>query len=139
MERIKRILFGIFFVCLLFCNASFSEELTPQQLTTPANVEFSNCTKTYNMPVDKLYLLSIDSISANRFEIKELQSKMGYVLFKAAGREFLATSAYYGPNKSILRITPANNNYYFAPGIVLNIFKYIDLNLDAEEKPVQKI
>ena len=138
MERIKKILLGIFFVILFLGNVCFSEELTVQQLTTPRTVAFSECAKSYNMPVDKLYLLSIDSIAANRFEIKELQSKMGYVLFRAAGREFLATSAYYGANKSILRITPANNNYYFAPGIVLNIFKYIDLNSDAEIKPVQK-
>ena len=138
MERIKKFLLGIFFVILFLGNAGYSEELTVQQLTTPRNVTFAECAKTYNMPVDKLYLLSIDSISANRFEIKELQSKMGYVLFRAAGRDFLATSAYYGANKSILRITPANNNYYFAPGIVLNIFKYIDLNSDAEIKPVQK-
>ena len=139
MERIKKFLYGVFLIFLLFGNISSAEELTPQQLTTPKNMAFSDCTKSYNMPVDRLYLLSIDSIAANRFEIKELQSKMGYVLFKAAGREFLATSAYYGPNKSILRITPANNNYYFAPGIVLNIFKYIDLNLDAEEKSIQKL
>ena len=138
MERIKKFLLGIFFAILFCGNIGFSEELTSQQLVTPRDITFDECTKTYNLPVDKLYLLSIDSISANRFEIKELQSKMGYVLFKAAGKDFLATSAYYGPNKSILRITPANNNYYFAPGIVLNIFKYIDLNLDAEIKSVQK-
>ena len=138
MERIKKFLFGIFFMMLLFINAGFSEEPTYQEMVTPRNVAFDECTKSYNMPVDKLYLLSIDSISANRFEIKELQSKMGYVLFRAAGKDFLATSAYYGANKSILRITPANNNYYFAPGIVLNIFKYIDLNSDAGYSVIQK-
>jgi len=138
MERIK-FLFGIILLSLtLMGTNTFAEEPTNQQLTTPRDVRFAECTKTYNMPVDKLYFLTIDSISANRFEIKELQSKMGYILFKAAGKEFLATSAYYGPNKSILKITPANNNYYFAPGIISNIFKYIDLNLDAEIKSIQK-
>ena len=139
MERIKKILSILFLLNLMIFNAVNAEELTMQQLTTPTNMNFSDCTKSYNIPVDQLYLLSIDSIAANRFEIKELQSKMGYVLFKAAGRDFLATTAFYGPNKSILRITPVNNNYYFAPGIVLNIFKFIDLNLNEEIKPIQKI
>ena len=139
MERIKKILSILFLLNLMIFNAVNAEELTMQQLTTPTNMNFSDCTKSYNIPVDQLYLLSINSIAANRFEIKELQSKMGYVLFKAAGRDFLATTAFYGPNKSILRITPVNNNYYFAPGIVLNIFKFIDLNLNEEIKPIQKI
>lgn len=130
MERIIKI-----FITSLLCLSSFgitafTEEMTPQQLTTPTNVAFTDCTRTYNVSSEKLYFLALNSISANRFETRELQSKMGYILFKAAGREFLVTVAYYSPTKSILKITPANNNYYFAPGIVYNIFKYIDLYLD---------
>ena len=138
MERIKKILMLIILCIGILGITTHAEDMSPQQLTTPKNISFDDCTKTYNIPVDKLYLLTIDSISANRFEIKELQSKMGYVIFKAAGREFLATAAFYGPNKSILRITPANNNYYFAPGIVLNIFKYIDINTSSEIITIQK-
>ncbi len=115
-----------------------AEELSIHQLTTPTNMEFADCTKSYNLPAENLYYLTVDSITANRFEIKELQSKMGYVLFKAANKEFLATVAYYGPNKSILKITPANGQYYFAPGIVLNVFKFIDLNLNEQIKEIPK-
>ena len=133
MERIVKILI----IFIMLCTPAWAD-MTMQQLTTPANVSFETCIRTYNLPVNKLYYLTLNSITANNFETKELQSKTGYVLFKAAGREFLATVAYYGANKSILRITPANNVYYFAPGIVLNIFKYIDVYMDEPITPITK-
>lgn len=133
MERIVKILI----IFIMLCTPAWAD-MTMQQLTTPANVSFETCIRTYNLPVNKLYYLTLNSITANNFETKELQSKTGYILFKAAGREFLATVAYYGANKSILRITPANNVYYFAPGIVLNIFKYIDVYMDEPITPITK-
>ena len=133
MERIIKILI----IFIMLCTPVWAD-MSVQQLTTPANVSFETCVRTYNLPADKLYYLTLNSITANKFETKELQSKTGYILFKAAGREFLATVAYYGINKSILRITPANNVYYFAPGIVLNIFRYIDVYMDEPVTPIKK-
>ena len=139
MERtIKKLIIFLTFTILGVFSLSYAEEPTTQQLTTPTNINFKDCIKTYNIPAEKLYYLTLDSISANRFETKELQSKTGYVIFKAANREFLATVAYYGDNKSILRITPSNGNYYFAPGIISNIFKYIDINLNESIKQIGK-
>ncbi len=142
MERIRRIL--ILFCGLIFClfvtqTAVNCEDMSTYHLTTPQNVSYDNCTKDYNVSSDKLFYLTIASISANKFEIKEMQSKTGYILFRAAGRDFLATVVYYSSNKSMLKITPTNNNYYFPPGIVLNIFKYIDLNVDIPIEQIKKI
>lgn len=120
-------------IIALGCGNVFAE-LPTEQLTTPQNISFADCTKTYNISGEKLFYLTLESITANRFETKEIQSKTGYILFRAANKEFLATVAYYGLNKSLLKITPTNNSYYFAPGIVSNIFKYIDLNI--EDAPV---
>lgn len=139
MERINKKIFSVITIvlCLLiFGIRANCEELSPIQLTTPQTVSYDNCTKTYYVSAEKLFYLTLASLSANRFEIKEMQSKTGYILFKAANKEFLASVVYFGLNKSMLKITPTNNNYYFAPGIVYNIFKYIDLNLD---KPVEEI
>lgn len=108
-------------------------------LVTPQNVQFSTCTKEYSLSPEKLYFLTIASINANRFEILELQTKTGYILFKAVNKEFLAAIFKLSADKSLLKITPTNNNYYFAPGIVLNIFKYIDLNLNENIIPLNKI
>lgn len=115
---------------MVFCGGAAFAELPTEQLTTPQNISFADCSKTYNISAERLFYLTLESITANRFETKEIQSKTGYILFRAANKEFLATVAYYGLNKSLLKITPTNNSYYFAPGIVSNIFKYIDLNID---------
>lgn len=141
MERISKKILCLTAVifCLLFSSSFVQcEEMTPAQLTMPQTVSFDNCTKTYYISAEKLFYLTLASISANRFEIKEMQSKAGYILFKAANKEFLASVVYYGLNKSMLKIVPVNNNYYFAPGIIYNIFKYIDLNYDKPVETIQK-
>lgn len=139
MERISKKILSVFAIifCLFISNSTAQcEEMSSAQLTSPQTVAYDNCTKTYYISAEKLFYLTLASISANRFEIKEMQSKTGYILFKAANKEFLASVVYFGLNKSMLKITPTNNNYYFAPGIVYNIFKYIDLNY---EKPIEEI
>lgn len=108
-------------------------------LVTPQNVAFASCTKQYAISQEKLYYLTVAAVNANRFTVVELQSKTGYVLFKAVNKDFLATVVKLGVNKSMLKITPTNNNYYFAPGIVSNMFKYIDLNLNEVVTSVKKI
>ncbi len=150
MERIlKNIKYLLLFGCISILPASVNGEeiYSPQPqifepsistLVTPQNMAFDDCTKEYNMNQEKLYYLTIAAINENRFEIEELQSKTGYILFKAVNKEFLATVVKLGVNKSMLKITPTNNNYYFAPGIVLNIFKYIDLNLNENITPIKK-
>lgn len=151
MERIlKNIKYLLLFGCISILPASVNGEeiYSPQPqifepsistLVTPQNMAFDDCTKEYNMNQEKLYYLTIAAINENRFEIEELQSKTGYILFKAVNKEFLATIVKLGVNKSMLKITPTNNNYYFAPGIVLNIFKYVDLNLNEEITPIKKV
>ncbi len=140
MERLKKLLKYSLIISglVVICPAGLCEEPTMQQLTTPQDISYDDCTKDYYMPSEKLYYLTLASISANRFEIKEMQSKTGYIIFKAGGKEYLASVVYYGLNKSMLKITPVNNNYYFAPGIVSNIFKYIDINVDAKVEQIPK-
>ena len=65
---------------------------------------------------------------------QNVQSKSGYILFTAVNKQFLANISNVNTNQGMLKITPADNNYYFQPGIVLNIYKYIELNLS--KKPV---
>lgn len=108
--------------------------------TTPANisptvpqiVSFEQCTKKYEIPVEQLYFLALASINANKFQIEEIQSKSGYILFTAANRQFLLSVNRVDSKSAIIKIVPADNNYYFPIGILTNIFKYIDLNLTTK-------
>ncbi len=100
----------------------------------PKNVAFGECGKTFAMPAEKLFYLTIASANANRFKIDEIQSKKAYVVFIAADKAFLAAVSRIDKNNSFLRITPADNSYYFAPEIVRNVFKYIEINAAQELK-----
>lgn len=139
MERIN-FKFCLTVILIFLGFAGFCEENVPvTSLVTPQNVDFDICTKTYNMPADKLLYLSMSAINANKFKIVEIQSKTGYILFTAASKQYLASVVKIDSMHSMLKITPTNNNYFFPPGVVLNFFKYIDLNLTEQMVSVPKV
>jgi len=128
MERtIKKFL--ITMIILVSGSCVFAENgMSLSTLVTPQNIDYNICTRNYILTPEKLFYMAIASINANRFTIEEIQSKTGYILFTAVNKQYLASVVKVDANKSMLRITPTSNNYFFAPGIVLNIFRYIDLN-----------
>lgn len=102
----------------------------------PQVVEVENCNKIFKLSVQKLFYLTLAGINANRFTIDEIQSKSGYVLFSVGQRQFFASVIKINPQYSLLKITPCNSNYYFPIGIVQNMFRYIELNMDT---PIEKL
>ena len=128
MERAVKFLITFMLVCLFTTVRAFAEEdLLLSNLITPQNVNFNICTRTYILPQDKLFYMAIASANANNFTVEEIQSKTGYILFSAVGRQYLASVVKINSKTSELKITPTNNNYFFPPGVVLNFFRYIDL------------
>ena len=129
MERTIKLLFTTLLVLMLGASNVWAEEsMSLSTMVTPQNVDYNLCTRNYILTPEKLFYMAIASINANRFTIDEIQSKTGYILFTAVGRQYLASVIKVDSSKSMLRITPTSNNYFFAPGIVLNVFRYIDLN-----------
>ena len=129
MERTIKLLFTTLLVLMLGASNVWAEEsMSLSTMVTPQNVVYNLCTRNYILTPEKLFYMAIASINANRFTIDEIQSKTGYILFTAVGRQYLASVVKVDSSKSMLRITPTSNNYFFAPGIVLNVFRYIDLN-----------
>ena len=128
MERTIKFLFSFLLVLTLAAvPANADEGLPVSTLITPQNVDFKTCTRTYILPADKLFYMAIASVNANKFNIEEIQSKTGYILFTAVNKQYLASIVSVDSTHSMLKITPTNNNYFFPPGVVLNFFKYIDL------------
>lgn len=138
MERIIKTIF-IFFVFLVFTVLPIMADEDTVSLITPQNIDFNICTKTFNLSEEKLFYLAIASANANKFNIEEIQSKTGYILFSAANKQYLASIVKVDSLHSMLRITPTNNSYFFPPGIVLNFFKYIDLNISSQMVSMPKI
>ena len=125
----------IVLLLLILGLPAFAEEIpavNQQPITVPQNIMFENCTKIFAVNKEKLFYLTLSSISANRFLVDEVQTSNGYVIFTANHNKYLATIAGVDSANAILKITPCNNVYNFPPGIVLNTFKYIDLNLNNE-------
>lgn len=109
-----------------------NQSVTQNPAVIPQMISFQKCTKIFPIDSEKLFFLALSSINANKFTIDEIQSKSGYILFSVLKKQFLLSVANVDKKNAIVKITPANNNYYFPEGIVSNIFKYIDLNTDIE-------
>ena len=132
----------ILFLALFFiCNSSIANTVATEPIqvqtppiTQPQNIDYENCTKMFSVNKEKLFYLTLGAITANRFSVDEIQSQNGYIIFSAANNKYLATIASIDGNNSILKITPCNNIYFFPPGILLGMYKYIDLNLNTEIK-----
>ena len=103
-------------------------------VTVPQNIKFEDCSKMFAVNKDKLFYLTLGSITANKFTVEEIQTENGYIIFTAAKNQYLATIGMIDSSNAILKITPCNNIYYFQPGIIINIFKYINLNLNTDIK-----
>ena len=128
MERIIAVIFAIF-LFLGGLSAQADEIFDMSALVTTQNVKYQDCIKVFNIDNVHLMYLTVASINANRFKIDEIQSRSGFILFTAVGKQFLASISNVNTNQGMLRITPVDDNYYFQPGIVANIFKYIEINL----------
>lgn len=135
MERILKYLFVSVFIItasIMPANA-VSDMMSLSTLITSQNVQFEQCTKVFNTDNASLFYLTIAAINANRFDIEEIQSKSGYIIFTAVNKQFVANISNVNTNQGMVKITPADGSYYFQPGICSNIFKYIDLNI--KKKP----
>lgn len=104
--------------------------------TQPQPIDFSNCNKNFKIDNQKLFYLTLAGINANRFQINEIQTKSGYILFTAAQKQFLASIVTIDSKNSMLKITPCSNIYYFPIGIVQNMFKYVELYSNT---PIEKL
>jgi len=138
MERVITyilILFVVIITGFLPVNAA-GGQMSLSTLITVQNVPFENCTKVFNTDNTSLFYLTIAAINANRFEITEIQSNSGYIIFTAVNKQFLATILNVNKTQSLLKITPVNGAYYFQPGICSNIFKYVELNIDKKQEVI---
>lgn len=131
----KRIFFTL---CLIICGCVYADEpvkpIVQQSTVVSQPILFENCSKIFGVEREKLFYLTLASISANKYTIDEIQSTNGYIIFNAHRNKYIATIAKVDAQNSILKITPCNNTYSFPPSVLTNTFRFIDLNLDKNIK-----
>ena len=105
---------------------------TATQTQTVKAPEPTDCVKTFPIPYDKLFYLTLAATNEYNYQIKEIQSKSGYIIFETGYRKYLASIVYVSSTKSMLKITPYSGNYDFPLTVIQNMFKYVELYQDKK-------
>ena len=133
-----------FLACALLCVSistvpAFSQDTIDKtyKQNAASYTNYKDCIRLYKLPYEKLYYLALSSANFNKYEIKEMQSRNGYIIFEAEGREFLLDILKKDKNYTFLKLTPCDNNYYFNPQIPRKIYNYVDLHFNSEVKELK--
>lgn len=91
----------------------------------------TNCNKNYPISADNLYMLTLSTLnSQGQYEVVEMQSKSGYIMFLAANKKsYVATISKEGTTSSNIKILPANSDFSNGTAIQKAVFDLIDLNI----------
>lgn len=120
MKRIVAI-----FTVLTLCLPVFSE-----------SAPLEKCFKSYSKGADDIYMLSISAINLNKYDILEMQSKSGYILFRAFSKDYLLSVSNKTSGSSV-KIVPANSNFSGGTGVQDSIFTTLDMTVASGFKKVQ--
>ena len=120
----------LFCFCLIFNDKAFANSASvPNGVTTSPYVNYNDCIRNYKIDEESLFYLTLSAVSNAKYKILEIQTRSGYILFSAYGREFLAQVVKVTTNVSELKITPQNNSYLFDYNLIYRIFNDIYINL----------
>ena len=102
MERVIK-----FLVCLMLiftagiCVPVFADEVqTSSQVNNP---ELLECVRTFSIPYDKLFYLTLTGVTENNFELKEMQTRSGYIIFETGYRKFWHPLSMFHPQNLCLK------------------------------------
>jgi len=127
MERIIKSVFILVIGFLSGVMPVCSAEQVQQNKIPQAEFQ-THCVKTFPIGYEKLYYLTLCAINEYNYQIKEIQTKGGYILFVANSKKILGTIVYVSSSKSMLKLTPYDSEDSFSIYIPQNIFKYIEDN-----------
>ncbi len=142
MKKTIRNFFAALFVLISFVSlsAQVSAESTldkTHKQTQASYTSYHDCIRLYKLPFGKLYFLALSAANSLGYEIKEMQSRNGYIIIEEDGREFLLSVNAKNKTYTYLKLAPCDNNYYFNPLIPKRIFNYVDLNFNMDIKDLK--
>ena len=89
-----------------------------------------NCYKIYSKDADGLYMSALSALnSSSKFEIVEMQSRNGYILFLAGNKYYLLTLTKRYQNQTEIKIMPQNSDFSNSDEVIGHVFALIDLSL----------
>lgn len=124
MERIVLTLFLIFGFCPFSLANTPVTTTVPTQMATP-----TDCVRSFPIGYEKLYYLTLAGTNQLNYQIKEMQTKGGFIVFVDNNNKmFLASIIYVSSTKSMLKLAPCDNAYNFTISTPNNLFNYIEAN-----------
>ena len=99
---------------------------------------FEDSFKIYGRDADTIYMSALSAInSSNQYEIAEMQTKNGYILFLYGSRYYLLTVTKRYQNQSEVKIMPQNSDFSQGSIVAKEIFGLIDAKLLTQ--PMEQI
>jgi len=84
--------------------------------------------KNFGVSADNMYLTSLSVLNSLNYEIIEMQSKSGYILFRTGAKDYIMTVTALTPVTSNIKILPANSVYSTGTAVQKTIFNELELN-----------
>ncbi len=85
------------------------------------------CYKIYPVDADNLFMASLNVLgSNNKFEISEIQTKNGYILFSVGSKYYLLTVTKRYKNQSEVKVLPQNSDYSQGSIVATTIFNMLN-------------
>ncbi len=93
----------------------------------------SECYKIYSYDADILYMNALSVLnSASKYNIVEMQSKNGYVLFTYGAKYYLLTLTKRYKNQTEIKILPQNSDYSAGCNVAKEVFTTLDNRLKVQ-------
>lgn len=90
----------------------------------------NECYKIYSYDADILYMSALSAINSDsKYNISELQSKNGYILFTHGAKYYLLTLTKRYKNQTEIKILPQNSDYSEGCQAAKEIFTILDNRL----------
>lgn len=94
---------------------------------------FEDSFKIYGRDADVIYMSALSAINAsNKFEIAEIQTKNGYILFLYGSRYYLLTVTKRYQNQTEVKVMPQNSDFSQGSEVAKAVFALIDEKLKTQ-------
>jgi len=112
----KNLIFTILFLIFAFNTSAFGASYLDDSI------------KNFGVSADNMYLTSLSVLNSLNYEILEMQSASGYILFRTGAKDYIMTVSAITPVTSTIKILPANSIFSTGSTVQKTIFDALEVN-----------
>ncbi len=114
-------------ILILICITSFSFAF-----------QIEDCAKLYSKDADSLFMDVLSALSqSGKYEISEIQTKNGYILFLYGSKYYLLTLTKRYQNQTEIKILPQNSDFSQGFEVIQSVFNTIDEGIKS--RPLKEV